>query len=195
MFIKCLLLAAATASFGAPFAAAATGGSLIHPDTYRGIAADRKAHKIGDALTVVVLEAAKAESQAGTGAVHDFDVTGTAADSIGTRQFGLGLSGNDDGQGQTSRQGSLTAELTVRVTAVEPNGLLRVKGAQNILINGEKQTIEVEGLVREQDISSANTVLSTRLSGATIHFTGDGVVTESQRHGIIYRFLNWLGLM
>ncbi|HET7370769.1 MAG TPA: flagellar basal body L-ring protein FlgH [Gammaproteobacteria bacterium] len=196
MFTKTLLWAVfvgGLASHGA-FAANANG-SLIHPDAYRGIAADRKAYRLGDTLTILVLEAAQAESQAATGASSDFGVAASAHDGVGPRNVGVDISASDDGQGQTSRAGRLQAELTARVIGIESHGLLRIKGAQQIVINGEKQIITVEGLVRQDDIHTNNTVLSTRLSDATITFTGDGVVTESQKHGIIYRFLNWLGLI
>lgn len=196
MSIKFLFIALMMGAVVMPaHADAAANGSLIHPDVYRGIAADRKAYRVGDTLTIIVLEAAQAESQAGTGASSDFDVTASANDGAGSHELGLGVSGSDDGHAQTSRRGRLQAELTARVVSVEPNGLLKVKGVQNIVINGEKQTITVEGTVRQDDIHTDNTVLSTRLSDATIQFTGDGVVTESQKQSIIYRFLNWLGLI
>ncbi|HLF22353.1 MAG TPA: flagellar basal body L-ring protein FlgH, partial [Burkholderiales bacterium] len=83
----------------------------------------------------------------------------------------------------------------VVVQAVEVNGDLRVKGKQDISVNDEVQTLLVEGRVRQQDIGANNTVLSTRLSDAKISYTGDGLLAEKQRPGILTRFLSWLRLL
>lgn len=180
---------------GTPAANTNPSGSMINPSQYRGIAADRRAFRVGDTLTILVLEAAQAESQADTGAANKFQVQGSLQDGAGTHNVGLGLGGSTDGSGQTSRQGTLQAEMSVRVIAVEPNHLLHVKGEQTIVINGEKQKISIDGLVRDQDIGPNNTVISNRLSDAHIVFEGTGDVGDSQKKNILYRFLNWLGLI
>lgn len=174
---------------------AAPGGSLIDPDQYRGVAADRKAYRVGDTLTVVVMESAQAQSNAATNVANDSGVDVTAKDPSASRGLGLNVSGNADGTGKTSRQGQLQAALSVRVISVEPNNLLHVKGEQTITINGEAQKITVDGMVRTEDIAQNDTILSSRLSDAKIEFTGDGVVSESQKTGVIYRFFHWLGII
>lgn len=191
---KFLLLVAAVAT--APLAAAepSSDGSLVDAASYRGLAADRRAYRIGDSLTVLVLETARAESSAKTGrsSSFDFDASLTTPDS--TRNAGAATSGRNDGSGQTSRTGRLTAQLTVRVTEIEDSGLLRVSGEQSISINGETQRIVVSGTVRPEDVSANNAIVSTRLGDAKIQFTGKGVVSETQRTNVIYRVLHWLGL-
>jgi flagellar L-ring protein FlgH len=49
--------------------------------------------------------------------------------------------------------------------------------------------------VRPQDIGTDNTVLSTRLSQARIEMTGQGLLAEKQKPGILTRFLGWLGIL
>lgn len=176
-------------------ALAGEGDSLIDPDNYRGISADRRAYRIGDPITVVVLETALAESSAGTGAAKGWEISGETYSDDLQHRVGGGVSGNADGTGQTTRQGSLRAQLSVRVIAVENRDLLRVRGEQDIMINGETQTIMIEGLVRSDDIGPDNTVISYRLSEANIEFTGDGVVAESQKQGWVYKILNWMGVI
>jgi flagellar L-ring protein precursor FlgH len=80
----------------------------------------------------------------------------------------------------------------VIVQSVENDGNLRVKGEQNIVVNGDKQKLIVEGRVRQQDVAADNTVLSSRLSEANIRYTGDGVLSEKQRQGLLTRILSWL---
>ena len=108
---------------------------------------------------------------------------------------GIGLSGQDTGQGNTSRAGMLQAQLAVRVVAVDPNGMLQVRGEQNVVINGERQQFLLTGLVRPEDIAADNTITSTRISDATIEFTGQGDVSEAQRRSVLYRLARWLHLI
>jgi flagellar L-ring protein precursor FlgH len=170
-------------------------GSMIQPDTYRALTADRRAHAVGDMLTVVVVETAHASVSANTDGSHDLQLAAQARTPRGTYPYGFALGGSDQGEGLTSRAGTLQAQLAVRVTEVEPSGLLHVRGEQSVTINGEQQHIALSGLVREEDILASNLIPSNRISDAQIEFTGQGDVSEAQRHGSIYRFLKWLRLL
>lgn len=186
-------LACAIASLGTH--AQTRTGSMIDPDTYRGLVADRRAHRVGDTLTVVVTETARAMAGANTGADNGVQLSANTQTIRASHNYGLGLSGDDSGQGQTSRVGTLQAQLAVRVVAVEGDGMLRIHGEQTVVVNGEKQQFVLTGLVRSADISSNNTILSNRISEANIEFTGKGDVSEAQRHSILYRITRWLGLI
>jgi flagellar L-ring protein FlgH len=170
-------------------------GSMINPDAYRGLAADRRAHLLGDTLTVLVTETATASASANTGANSSVQLGANTQTRFGTHNYGVGLSGDDTGQGQTTRAGALQAKLAVRVTAVESDGMLRIHGEQKLVVNGEKQQFVLTGLVRPEDISATNTIPSTRISEANIEFTGHGDVSEAQRRSILYRITRWLGLI
>lgn len=170
-------------------------GSMIDPDAYRGLVADRRAHQVGDTLTVVVTETARAMAGANTGADNGVQLAANVQGVRTNRRYGLGLSGDDAGQGQTTRVGTLQAQLAVRVVAVEGDGMLRIHGEQTVVVNGEKQQFALTGLVRSADISANNTILSNRISEANIEFTGKGDVSEAQRHSLLYRITRWLGLI
>ncbi|MDE3071447.1 MAG: flagellar basal body L-ring protein FlgH [Pseudomonadota bacterium] len=170
-------------------------GSMINPDTYSGLAADRRAHQLGDTLTVLVTETASATASANTGADSSMKLGASTQTRMGSHNYGLGMSGDDAGQGQTSRAGALRAQLAVQVVAVEADGMLRIHGEQTLVVNGEKQRFVLTGLVRTEDISSANTIPSDRISEANIEFTGHGDVSEAQRRSILYRITRWLGLI
>lgn len=195
--VVCALLALCTtaAVMAQPITPATQGDSLIQPDTYRGLVADRRAHRVGDTLTVIVVEAASATASADTGSANALQIGAQAQTPRRTYPYSIGLSGADNGQGETSRTGALSAQLAVRVIAVDANGLLRVKGEKTVVVNGEKQRIALEGLVREEDILASNVIPSNRISDAHIEFTGHGDVSKAQRRSIIYRFMKWLGLL
>ncbi len=196
MFSKACSLICLAGLFTIPGLHAQTSpGSMIDPETYRGLSADRRAHQLGDTLTVLVTETARASASANTGAGSNVQLAATTQTHNGSHAYGLGLSGNDTGQGNTTRAGTLQAQLAVRVTAVEPDGMLRIHGEQLVVVNGEKQQFILTGLVRSEDISTGNTILSNRISEANIEFTGHGDVSESQRRSILYRITRWLGLI
>jgi len=59
-------------------------------------------------------------------------------------------------------------------------------------VNNETQFIYVQGLVRPEDISSTNVVLSTFIAEARIELTGEGVVSDKQRVGWLTRILDYV---
>ncbi|MGC1548089.1 MAG: flagellar basal body L-ring protein FlgH [Rhodanobacter sp.] len=196
MSIKYCLIGGLLYALGS-FAAHAqiTPGSMIDPDAYHGLAADRRAHQVGDTLTVIVTETASATASANTDASGGVQLGATTQTHNGSHTYGLGLSGDDAGQGNTTRAGSLQAQLAVRVVAIEGDGMLRIHGAQTVAVNGEKQQFILNGLVRSEDISPNNTIRSNRISEANIEFTGHGDISAAQRHSILYRITRWLGLI
>ena len=84
---------------------------------------------------------------------------------------------------------------TVTVLSVAPNQELFVSGRQQILVNGEKQLIELSGRVRPIDVSENNTIVSSRIADASINYVGDGILAEKQKQGVISRIFSWLGLL
>jgi flagellar L-ring protein precursor FlgH len=173
---------------------APTQQSLIDPATFRGPAADQRAYRVGDVLTVLVVEASSAVSQAGTNTERSTGITAGLTNRKGNYNYGLNLDGKHSGTAQTTRVGQLNAQITVRVTGVENDGLMHVSGSQSMVINGEHQSITLSGLVRTADISATNTIMSNQIADANVSLSGQGVVSEAQRRNIILRVLGWLGL-
>lgn len=176
-------------------ASTASADSLFDAQRYRPLVGDPRAIRVGDNLTVVVTEFASVTASARTATDKDGTAAGVIRGTNDTKQGSVNLSEDFNGGGRIERSGKLTAQLTVVVQAIDANGDLHVKGEQEIEVNNEKQTLYVEGRVRQQDIQANNTVLSTRLSDARIRYTGDGLLAEKQRPGVLTRFLSWLRLL
>ena len=174
--------------------ATAEASDLFDADEYRALTADKRAFRVGDTLTILILEQSSAESQANTGRSRDIEVNGDAFDSINTVEAGASLDSTVQGNAVTRRRGTLRGRITATVVALNGMDHLVVQGQQVLVINGEEQSIRVEGTLRTEDIGSDNTVLSNRLTNARIEFTGDGVVSDAQKPGLITRFLRFLGL-
>lgn len=169
--------------------------SLIDVAGYRGLAADHRAHRIGDVITVYVLEATRAKSQAATDASSDLDMRAGLSSPSTDFDARLGLGGSNRAGAQTTRVGELRTQISAQVVAVTADGSLQIQGLQTLKVNGEKQTIRVSGLVRPEDVGADNTVLSHRIANADLELVGVGVVSSSQRQSLIYRMFKWLRLM
>jgi flagellar L-ring protein FlgH len=104
--------------------------------------------------------------------------------------FSAGRAGDFDGSGDTSRDSSTQAVLTCEVIEVRADGVLRIWGYKAITANGETQYLEVEGLVREEDIDLNNIVPSARIARAEIHLTGEGVIDDRQEPGAATRVID-----
>ncbi len=159
---------------------------------------DKRAMRVDDILTVYIVESAKAGSNSGTSTDKKNQVGVNGIQGTGLLSFipAFGASGSVgvgfDGKGSTSREGSLLAKVTARVSKVLDNGNLVIDGNKMVEINNEKEIISVSGIVRAQDIQPDNFVYSYNISDAKITYSGKGAAHEGQRPGLIARFLNWI---
>ena len=160
------------------------------------------ARRVGDLITVFIEEKTITELTAETGLKRKSDMTGKLGSFFGIgKQItknnqgnlggGLGYETESqhgfDGQGKTTRAGSLEGRLTCRVIEVMGNGNLRVWGYKQVRSNRETQYLVVEGLARPLDIQADNTIESSLLAEAKIEFNGAGVLGDKQGPGVIQR--------
>ena len=77
-----------------------------------------------------------------------------------------------------------------RVVAVLASGTLVVEANRELVMNNEKQTILVRGLIRPGDIAPDNTVLSNAIGNLELELKGKGVLSEGTRPpNVIVRLL------
>lgn len=172
--------------------------SLYQEGVYKPLAADSKAYRIGDVVTVMIVENSIASTNADTNTRRKNTMgVGLKADIGDNRHPNLGanlaIGGDFDGGGRTQRAGKFVAQITVNVKEILPNGDLRVAGEQSLTINNELQKINLEGRVRPQDITDANVVVSTRLADSKITYAGDGDLADRQKTSWWRTFADWLG--
>lgn len=183
-------------------------GSLWHPELASNYGVlDVRAHFPGDLLTVIIAENAKGKQNAKTDAsanssisasVDDFFGIPAAAASFLPKGFNpqsivtAQTARSSSGDGTTTRDDSVTGNITVTVVGVAPNGNLRVQGDKTVTLNRENQVIILTGTVRPEDISSDNSVLSTRLADARVSYKGYGVVSDKQGVPLVHRLFDWV---
>lgn len=169
--------------------------NLYNADTYRALASDRRAYRIGDVLTVLILETSSASASAGTNTDKANDVGINFSSPNSNKSYAFDIGENFDGGGKIARTGKLLAQISVTVSSIYQNGDFEVTGDQDIEINGEKQTINIKGRVRPVDIDEKNTVLSNKIANAAITYVGNGVLADSQHKGWLSRIITLLGLI
>ena len=104
----------------------------------------------------------------------------------------VGINNSFDGNGSLSRTGKFVASVSVTIIDVTESGDLLIRGKQSLEFNNEKQDIELEGKVRPTDVSSDNSVISTRIADAKIKYVGEGLLSDREQPGILTKFFNWL---
>lgn len=174
-------------------------GSLWNPSVSYSLYADLKARNVGDNVTINIVEAASASKNATTKTSRNSDIDASwsgvlakmSGDWVGS-EVKSAYANSFNGQGETTRKSSLNAFITVRVIQVLPNGNLVVQGSREVQVNNENQFINIQGVIRPEDISSANIVLSTFVADAKIELNGQGVVSDKQRVGWLTRILDWV---
>ena len=156
---------------------------------------DIKARNVGDVLTIVISES----SSATRGSSSKNSKSAEIGVGVGTGSFldwitahNANMSDSFNAAGNISNTNRFTANVTVQVVGVQPNGNLLVSGTQSIKQNKDIQTITITGEVRPLDITGNNTVLSTYVANAKIVVGGKGPLMRKQRQGIISQVLNFL---
>lgn len=187
-FLLAMVLAAALAP-------SSMASDLYQAQSFSALTADRRALKVGDLVTMVVLENSDASNSTDTSTDKNSSVSAGLGLASGRQQGGnINFADGFAGRGTVQRTGRLVAQLTVTVQEVLPNGDLLVKGAQAIDVHGEKTHIRLSGRLRRGDIGQNNTALSSRLADASIEYVGDGLLTDRSRPGLLSRLWTWLGL-
>lgn len=169
--------------------------SMFDAYTYRPLISDRKASQPGDILTVLVMENSIGQSSADLASAKKIETALKVGYNRDEHEVNFGLSGRGKAAAKTNRNGKIKASLTVQIKTVLPNNTYLVEGVQSIRINGERQTILLSGVVRQEDITQQNTILSTRISNAQITYDGHGTVSDAQDHNYIYKVLSFVGLV
>lgn len=194
-----------------PEPAVRSEGSLFSDDSRLDLFADIKARRVGDIITINIVETSKANKSAATTTGRRNSVNAQTNALLGWENHdnipGVGsvfnamnlnpsvgidatYSGSFSGSGTTNRNENMTAKMSARIIQVLPNGNMVIRGSQEIMVNNEKQYITIQGVVRPADVDANNTVLSTYIADARIDYTGKGDLTRKQREGWLSRFFD-----
>lgn len=168
---------------------ASSGFSALHEGN--------RAHRIGDSLTILLVERMLAEKEAASNVARDGNI-GLTPPASGPFSFlspnALKASGTQsfDGKGTAEQSNRLSGEVSVTVAEVFPNGTMLVRGQKQVTLNRGDEFVQISGLVRPADVDFENRVLSTRVADARITYTGRGDIHRASRQGWLQRFFSML---
>jgi len=168
-----------------------------------GLLSDPKANRIGDLVTVLVSENAKAtrslgakqskssSRKTGVSAMLGYETSLAAVNPNFNPATAVDLtsSKNFDGSGSTNNSDTLTASVTSVVTKVYPNGNLYIVGKRKLTINQEPQEITFSGVIRPIDIASDNSIPSAKVAQAKISYGGTGSLATVAHEGWLSKTL------
>lgn len=149
---------------------------------------DYKASHVGDLITIVVVQDVTAQNTGNVATARSYTAnSGISALPAGIKTtkvenlFSPNSTETLSGKTSAATTSTLRTQLTGRIVAMLSTGQLVVEAERDILMNNERQTVLVRGLVRPGDISPTNSVLSNNLANLELELKGKGVLSDGTR--------------
>jgi len=163
---------------------------------------DHKAMHVNDIVTVEISETAKS-SNSGTKQLSEndnsnlggglFSTTGLANGNVqstvgrlnGYSDIGFSSNSNSSykGQGTATKDAKFTTTISARIVKVLKNGNYFISGKREILVDDQKQLIQISGVIRPYDIDQYNKINSTQISDAKILYKTEGDMDRATQQG------------
>jgi len=162
---------------------------------------DHKAMHVNDIVRVIIVETTKSTNTASKqiSAEDNSDLGGgtfvaggdnSAVSSLvgklnGVSNIGFQTQSTSSfkGQGSSSNDASFSTTVSARIVKVLENGNYFISGTREILVDDQKQLIQIAGVIRPYDIDQYNTIDSSQMSEAKILYRTEGDVERATKQG------------
>lgn len=196
--MKPLLVAAALVAFAVPanadtlYVAGPPQSSMGHP---MRLGADHTAQQVGDLVQVIFNFNLNSTTNDLTNVNNSYSLTGAGGSgllNLPLLRLGAGISGSRASSLNTgqSAANSFSASMEATVTQVLPSGALVIAGDQTMTVEGKPQKLRITGVIRREDISNADTVLSSNVANANANFDGPGF--NAAHKGLLQKITDFL---
>jgi flagellar L-ring protein precursor FlgH len=172
-------------------------GAIYRSGQGRTLFEDRRASRVGDIITINLIERTSAQKSANASTKRASSLGGGITASSKLPLPGLtGLSAEAasdstfSGEGAAAANNVFNGTITVTVIDTLANGNLLVSGEKMLTINQGNEFIRFSGIVNADNITASNTVQSTQVADARIEYRGSGFIEESSSMGWLHRFFN-----
>jgi len=162
---------------------------------YQPLFEDRRARRVGDTLTINIVENTSADKKSNTTTNRSSDnnvavpvVSGLPGKTFQGATLGATTDMKFAGDGETASNNVFTGIITVTVIEVYPNGNLLVSGEKQVGINHASEFIRFSGVVNPIHISPTNSVNSVQVADARVEYRGAGQIENAQNMGWLSRF-------
>ena len=172
----------------------------------RALHTDDTARKTGDMLTIIIEEQSTVENESSRNlsknSSRDATVTGNldilkylnkyTGQLFNVPQMSLDTESKTEFSGTTDfdSKRKVTDQVTVTVADVLPNGNLVVVGTRDREVEGDRQTVQISGVVRPSDITFANTVTSKQVAEFKLVLKHKGRENRFTKPGWMGRLMN-----
>lgn len=159
--------------------------------------ADIKAHQVGDLITVLIVETSNAsrESKVNSSSKAEMGVDGSVTGSLTNFLPLFGASSTTknaiDGAEGTEQKDKLTGKISATIMEETENGMFHIQGKRVVSVNGEKNTIEIDGFIRDRDISTDNTIFSYNVANADIVYRKGSTVEKFIKPHKVQKWITW----
>ncbi len=92
-------------------------------------------------------------------------------------------------EGDYERSDRFNAKITAEIIEVKPNGTLVLQATKQITKDEEIQTLVLSGIIRQEDITNGNTVLSTQMANLSLTVKNEGEVRNAAKKGLLTKVL------
>ena len=159
--------------------ARAFSADLFDQNNFQSFIEDNKAHRIGDLITLIVVESSSAKQEKKSEKGKSVNLGGGFNRQVLDRSvvevdrlesLSADAQYSKKGGEKDQIEGAFQAQITAQVKEIDSIGNLYVTGQKKILIEGKEQIITVAGWARPSDIDMNNTILSLRLNDAKIEY-------------------------
>ncbi len=169
--------------------------SLWRPGS-RAFLKDQRASEVGDILTVVINIEDDASITASTNRTRTAGEDSSMTSLLGyegslaailpeavdpLNLIDLDSNSSSTGAGSVARDETINLRIAALVTQVLPNGNLVIAGRQEVRVNYEIRQLQIAGLIRPEDITSANVINYDQVAEARISYGGRGQVSDVQQ--------------
>jgi len=188
-------------------APAGADAATLNAVSYYAVAAPRpKTAKKHDIITIVIDEQSTFSSNGTTDLkkTSDLDAQLNSFVQLGT---GMKLTGitptvapevkgstarDSHGEAVVDRTDQFTGRISAVVLDVKPNGNLVLQATKSIKTDDEQQEFILVGTCRVEDVTAANTVLSTQLADLSLTKNHSGAVRDTTKRGLLPRLLDFV---
>lgn len=162
---------------------------------------DHKAMHTNDIVTVVISETTTSSHQsakslaetdatslgggvmAGGGNNAAVNALANAATGVTNVGFQADSTNSYSGQGSYSRNANFSTTISARIIKIMQNGNYFISGRREIMVDDEKQVIQLSGVIRPYDIDQNNRINSAQMSEAKIMYMSQGDMERSTKQG------------
>lgn len=162
---------------------------------------DHKAMHVNDIVTVLISEMASSSNSAQKSTAEtDSNALGGGAFTAGGNNaavsshlgklsgltnigFAADSTSSYSGQGSSTKDAQFTTTVSARIVKVMQNGNYFISGRREMMIDDEKQIIQISGVIRPYDIDQNNRIQSVQMSNAKILYSSEGDIDRATKQG------------